>query len=289
MMLTKDPHSHSRVSGYIAYTNKTEEKGYMPVLSMQSVHNNPSRLGRFVVGTLMLLSIVSFITATTQYMVSYTHSMALSSSEQVDPYFNFRYTTDLADQNDYRDQQSRWRTHDGEWISCGHSPHEAIDRGCVFDIMSAVWLPKPCYNSTFATEVAAIHHADIQPGSLHFSPKTGVSMRNFTWHADESLSPESYIPLNRLENFFLDKYDRGERLIAYSIENFHVAHCMYMMRTALRGLERVTSGEKDVYVHEEAMSEGHAQHCQNVLMNYEKWKTGVVSLEFGMGWCQKVS
>ncbi|KAF2790620.1 hypothetical protein K505DRAFT_188372, partial [Melanomma pulvis-pyrius CBS 109.77] len=159
------------------------------------------------------------------------------------------------------------KTPSGEWISCGHSPHQAIERGCKFDIMSAVWIPQPCYNETFAKEVAAMHHANIT--NLDFSPRRAVSMTNFTWHSDESLSPESYIPLENLEQFFIEKFDKGERLIAYSIENFHVAHCLYMFRAALRSMERVAAGEKHVYVHEEAMGRPHANHCQNVMMNYE--------------------
>jgi hypothetical protein len=72
--------------------------------------------------------------------------------------------------------------------------------------MSAVWIPQPCYNETFATEVAAMHHANFS--YLDFSPQRAVSMTNFTRYSDGSLSPESYIPLENLEQFFIEKSDR---------------------------------------------------------------------------------
>lgn len=246
-----------------------------------------SRLLTLAVASAVILSCLSFIAASVQFIRSQSSQLPLQSSKDADPYFNFRYSSDLASQDNYRDQHSRWKTPAGEWTSCGHSPHQARERGCVFDIMSAVWIPRPCYHEEFAKAAAAMHHA--ANATLDYSPRRAVSMSNFTWHSDESLSPESYIPLEELEQFFIDKYDRGERLIAYSIENFHVAHCLYMFRAALRSMERVAAGEKHVYAHEEAMGRPHANHCQNVLMNYEKWKHGVVALEFGMGWCKRVS
>ncbi|KAF2010634.1 hypothetical protein BU24DRAFT_62207 [Aaosphaeria arxii CBS 175.79] len=257
--------------------------------SPQSQWHRPARSKSMKVAAaaVIILSITSLLAASIQYIASQRSKLPTTSSKDADPYYNFRYTTDLASQDDYRDQHSRWKTASGEWTSCGHSPHEALERGCKFDIMSAVWIPQPCYNATFAHEIATLHHSNAT--TLTTSPKHGVSMSNFTWHSDESLSPESHIRLEDLEQFFIDKFDRGERLIAYSIENFHVAHCLYMFRAALMGLERVAAGERGVYVHDEAMGRPHANHCQNVLMNYEKWKSGVVALEFGMGWCKRVS
>ena len=276
--ITSNGESESEAGSEQAFHSTNERPGTSRRLKV-------SRLLPFV---LSVMSILLFIVSTIQWAQTHSRNVPFSSSQDADPYFNFRYTTDLASQNDYREDRSRWKTPSGEWTSCGHSPHQARERGCKFDIMSAVWLPPPCYNETFAREAAAMHHGtNVSPPSV--SPKTGVSMTNFTWHSDESLSPESYIPLDELEQFFIDKYDQGEPLIAYSIENFHVAHCLYMMRAALRGLERVAAGEKHVYVHEESMGRPHAEHCQHVLMNYEKWKHGVVALEFGMGWCKRVS
>lgn len=243
---------------------------------------------RATIGILVvLLALGSFAAALIQFVNAQKLHLPSTSSKDADPYFNFRYTTDLASQEDYRDQQNPWKTPSGEWISCGHSPHQAIERGCKFDLMAAVWIPKPCYNESFSKEITAMHHANVS--KLDFSPKHGVSMTNFTWHSDESLSPQSYIPVGKLEQYFIEKFDKGEEMIAYSIENFHVAHCLYMFRAALRSMERVAEGERHVYVHEEAMGRPHANHCQNVLMNYEKWKTGVVALGFGMGWCKRVS
>jgi hypothetical protein len=50
--------------------------------------------------------------------------------------------------------------------------------------------------------------------------------------------------VENLEQFFLNKYEKREMLIAYSIEIFHVAHCLYMFRAALRGLKSFAAGEK---------------------------------------------
>ncbi|KIX06365.1 uncharacterized protein Z518_04341 [Rhinocladiella mackenziei CBS 650.93] len=261
--------------------------------SRWSTIHQPRKYLRSSTPIIIILTVLSLSLATYQFIRSYsqTNSPPTTSSKEADPLFDFRYTTDLASQDSYRDQQphthNRWQTPSGEWLSCGHSPHEAIARNCQFDIMAAVWLPPPCYNAEFAHEMAQATQSNATEISV--SPKHSVSMTNMTWHTDQDLSVETFIPFAQLAEYFVAKFDKGEKLIAYSIENFHVAHCLYMMRSALMAMQRVAAGEKDVYVHEQAMGAEHSEHCNDVIMNHETRKTGVTELEFGFGWCHKMS
>lgn len=231
--------------------------------------------------TIATLTVLSLSFATYRFIRSRSNRFSTTLPHNSHADFNYH---DMTDQNE---QHSRWQTPEGVWTSCGHSPHEAIARNCTFDIMAAVWLPPPCYNEQFAKKTAQIIHLDAT--AITVSPKHSLSMTNMTWHTDVNLSPETFIPLPNLADYFVDQYDKGERLLAYSIENFHVAHCLYMMRSALMAMQRVAAGEKDVYVHEQAMGAEHSEHCNDVIMNHEIRKSGVTQLEFGMGWCHKLS
>lgn len=145
-------------------------------------------------------------------------------------------------------------------FDCGATIEMAIARKCPFDIMSNLWTPPHCYNSTFALE--SLDGVEVQ--STHGgvgAPEFGLE--EFQWSEDEQLS-RPIRTAQELEQFLVRQNKRGLPAEAFTHMSFHAAHCSYLARVATAGLNRVCRGESDVYIPEVAADPAHARHCEHV-------------------------
>jgi hypothetical protein len=248
----------------------------------------------------IFLTLITLATAITLLIrtISYNHHPDHIPSNQSDPLAPIRYATTLADQTSYSSSNglvegltkataNTNKTATSQWTWCGTSPTEAISRNCTFDTLGNNWVPAPCYDASFALSQSAKAHSNAS--IIESSPLHSLAMEALTWHSSPTLSPESLIRLADLPGYLQSQAARGEAMHAFTTENWHVVHCVYMMRSALNALDRVARGERDVYVHGRALDVAHAEHCSHVILENEKRKLGVADVSFAMTWCRKVS
>lgn len=126
----------------------------------------------------------------------------------------------------------------GVW-DCGRTVESAIANGCPFDVVSNLWIPPRCYNSTFALE--ALHGVEV--GTEHGgigAPEFGLG--DWEWYEDEELSRRIH-NVEGLLSFLAKRDKEGLPLDAFTHMSFHAAHCSYLARVATDGLHRVHMGE----------------------------------------------
>ncbi|KAK3050539.1 hypothetical protein LTR09_008178 [Extremus antarcticus] len=143
---------------------------------------------------------------------------------------------------------------------CGRTVEEAMSRGCPFDVISNLWTPPRCYNSTFALEALQGVSVESDSGGVG-APEFGLG--GFAWYEDEELS-QPILSADDLEQFLAKRDAEGMPLEAYTHMSFHAAHCSYLARVATDGLNRLRNGERDVWVPEVAADPHHARHCEHV-------------------------
>ena len=143
---------------------------------------------------------------------------------------------------------------------CGQSVEEAMSKDCVLDVMSNLWTPSRCYNSTFALE--ALHGVAIgtENGGVG-APEFGLN--TYQWFEDEDLLHPISNP-TELQQFLLQQEKRGLPLEAFTHMSFHAAHCSYFQRMAAHGLDRLRRGEKHVWIPAVTTQPHHARHCEGV-------------------------
>lgn len=166
--------------------------------------------------------------------------------------------------------------HKPQTITCGASRVEAIANGCRLDVMGDAWLPAPCFNSTAAS--AAVDRTTF------LSKLLGKGI--FDW----------YIDSNHTQSVSLERLSELDSLRAYTWQAYHVAHCIYSWQTTVRAVNRVLSGERDVYIPSRLLSEAHVQHCARIIAG-NGGEEGIlrgpvyaaVEVRFGLGTCINLS
>lgn len=119
---------------------------------------------------------------------------------------------------------------------CGHTPGSARAAGCKWSAMTFGWYPAPCFDTELEDDF--------------------LRLRNWTWHADESLSTSSALaPEDVL---------RGDVRRAWVSAEFHRLHCVYSMRKLLRAVLGVRLS--DNYV----VRTGHLLHCEDFLERVQR-------------------
>ncbi len=143
---------------------------------------------------------------------------------------------------------------------CGETVEEAIAKNCPLDVMSNLWTPQRCYNSTFAQE--ALQGGDIENDSGGVgAPEFGLG--TYQWFEDEALS-QPISTAQELEQFLLQQNKRGLPLEAFTHMSFHAAHCSYFQRMAAAALDRLRYGEVHVWIPAVSTEPHHARHCEHV-------------------------
>ncbi len=114
----------------------------------------------------------------------------------------------------------------GKILDCGHSPTEARDRGCVYDVMMQDWVPEPCYDSLLTERYLA--------------------EGNYTWYADFE------------GNIMTDEEMRkGEHHEAWMTGDYHKAHCIFAWEKLIRAMRHNRP------LSQELVSYDHVLHCRH--------------------------
>lgn len=115
----------------------------------------------------------------------------------------------------------------GHILDCGHSPEEAREKGCIYDVMMQDWVPEPCYDSVLTEKYLA--------------------EGNWTWYADGDGK-------TTLTDEEMRKGEHGE---AWMSTSYHKAHCVFSWLKIVRALR---NGEG---ISEELLSYDHVLHCKH--------------------------
>ncbi|KAB8302238.1 hypothetical protein EYC80_005682 [Monilinia laxa] len=139
---------------------------------------------------------------------------------------------------------------------CGISPEEAIERGCVWDIMSYGWIHPLCFDKEESDRWAA-----------KYGP--------FEWFADDKPAlDEKGFPLNGTLTQKLTLEELPFAPSIFTTQGYHINHCMYLLKLVhLAALHNAP-------VSNEAVNLGHTDHCAGIigssdLVPYDRITTGV--------------
>ena len=133
----------------------------------------------------------------------------------------------------------------GLLTECGTTHIEAMENGCIFDEMAFQYTPPAC----FEAELLA---ATIDPTSF-LAPEAAGIFPWYRWH-------------NFTEPVAQDPAELSRYNYLWTTNDWHITHCLYMWRLTNHAVNRVASGEKGVYVLEDAIAGGHVSHC-NMLVS----------------------
>lgn len=144
---------------------------------------------------------------------------------------------------------------DGLLTECGETHIEAMENGCIFDEMAFQYTPPAC----FEAELLA---ATIDPTSF-LAPDAAGIFPWYRWH-------------NFTEPVAQDPAELSRHNYLWTTNDWHITHCLYMWRLTNNAVNRIASGEKGVYVLEDAIAGGHVSHC-NMLVS-DKVNPGLTPL-----------
>ncbi|KAF2008380.1 hypothetical protein BU24DRAFT_415924 [Aaosphaeria arxii CBS 175.79] len=123
---------------------------------------------------------------------------------------------------------------DGTFATCGSTPEEALEKGCVFDLMNYAWTPPECYSAQLLDDSLALYS------------------KPWRWYSSQSRTPDTEVPQ---DPHILSKMDT-----VFGEHAYHVAHCLYMWRT----LQWTLFGNLTQLQHHYATFE-HQGHCIELL------------------------
>lgn len=137
------------------------------------------------------------------------------------------------------------RSPDGLLTECGITHIEAIENGCIFDEMAFQYTPPACFEADLLA-------ATIDPTSF-LAPDAAGIFPWYRWH-------------NFTEPVAQDPAELSRYNYLWTTNDWHISHCLYMWRLTNNAVNRVATGEKGVYVLEDAIAGGHVSHC-NMLVS----------------------
>lgn len=129
-------------------------------------------------------------------------------------------------------------------LDCGDSEASAIAAGCTFNFMAFSYVPSACNGddimSAFIDEHAAL-------------PLDGAGI--FPW----------YRWSNRTEPVPQDASQLSKYPFIWTTHEWHVAHCLYNWALTTDAISRVLKGEKEVWILQDAVQDGHIAHCNGLV------------------------
>lgn len=136
---------------------------------------------------------------------------------------------------------------------CGISAQEAIDRGCLWDIMSFGWIHPSCYDKEESDRWAA-----------KYGP--------FEWYVDDGQPvDEKEQPLNGTltQPLSLDEIPFSQAV--WTTQGYHVMHCLYLLKMVH------VAALHDAPVSNEAVNLGHTDHCVGLIGNVDLIEYDVIT------------
>ncbi|KAF2767048.1 hypothetical protein EJ03DRAFT_245294, partial [Teratosphaeria nubilosa] len=150
---------------------------------------------------------------------------------------------------------------------------EISTKDCIFDEMLNGWVPSACYNDQLASEAL---QDDSRLARLH-------AAGHFQWYTD--LNHTTPITTAALPGHLRSPVGN---MTAYTIEKWHVAHCLYVWRLGHEAFKRVSRGHKQVYVNARVLSADHINHCNEVIASQEHRKGARAVVYFTLHHCVRI-
>ncbi|QSZ35102.1 hypothetical protein DSL72_007966 [Monilinia vaccinii-corymbosi] len=148
---------------------------------------------------------------------------------------------------------------------CGISPEEAIERGCVWDIMTYGWIHPLCFNKEESDQFFA-----------QYGP--------FEWFADDKPAVDKYgFPLNGTLTRPLTLEELPFTPSIYTTQGYHISHCMYILKLVhLAALHNIP-------VTNEGANIGHTDHCASLVGNSDLVPYGKITSKVNLLYVQCVT
>ncbi|KAF5868953.1 uncharacterized protein Bfra_011918 [Botrytis fragariae] len=129
-------------------------------------------------------------------------------------------------------------------VDCGNSPAEALEKGCVWDLMSFSWTHPACYNKNISDEFLELYGPWKWYSNTNKKPGYELTEKELPWVT--SVTAETDIPM------------------VWTQEHYHIAHCAYIFKllhiAAMSG-HLVTN---------EGIGMFHTNHCVSVFLDPER-------------------
>ncbi|KAK6612167.1 hypothetical protein H4I96_01380 [Botrytis cinerea] len=129
-------------------------------------------------------------------------------------------------------------------VDCGNSPAEALEKGCVWDLMSFSWTHPACYNKNISDEFLELYGPWKWYSNTNKKPGYELAEKELPWVT--SVTAETDIPM------------------VWTQEHYHIAHCAYIFKllhiAAMSG-HLVTN---------EGIGMFHTDHCVGVFLDPER-------------------
>lgn len=133
------------------------------------------------------------------------------------------------------------------------------------------WLPQLCYDAEAANAALSPASKLAQIGGAGTWP----------WFADQNFTiPKTYMELTEPRD--------GEVVGGWTWETYHAAHCLYDWSAGVKAMNRVLSGERNVYVHSAVVNAPHIDHCNFVLADQKNRVRAKTHVKFGYGKCVRL-
>ncbi|CCF33854.1 hypothetical protein CH063_05961 [Colletotrichum higginsianum] len=130
----------------------------------------------------------------------------------------------------------------GSEFRCGNSPAEARSMNCVFDLMSAAWLPRDCFDQELNAEFM-----ELDPWEFYTSDAPVYDLRDV---------PDSQKTLLAGPEAIGDSPGS-----LWTSRRFHITHCIYSWKQMHRSIERGWKMEGTLATYH------HTEHCSTALAN----------------------
>ena len=136
--------------------------------------------------------------------------------------------------------------------NCGNSSEEARAKGCIFDVMSILWVTPECYDSELAKEFK--------------------KQWDHEWWAHRKADPEDQVPY--------DVVSKGEWTYLWVEWQYHQLHCTFMWRKMHRAILNHWPME------DRLISWGHTLHCEDMLVNWPEYQPREINTRTVLGYAK---
>ncbi|KAF2169661.1 hypothetical protein M409DRAFT_52178 [Zasmidium cellare ATCC 36951] len=159
-------------------------------------------------------------------------------------------------------------TNESGVLTCGSTREEALSKGCIFDVLSVGWVPAACYDRQ--------RSAKFENVSIIVSYGSAGA---FKWYLDSEMT----VPIAESDLSTL-----GDSPVAYTTEEFHQSHCLYVWKSTSDALHEARTQHTGVWALDRIRDHHHIRHCLIVLESMPWRYNKSVEVDFGYRECVRL-
>ncbi|KAK4497407.1 hypothetical protein PRZ48_011858 [Zasmidium cellare] len=212
---------------------------------------SPTKRGQAIIFKSIVLAAVVLVLAITLYGVFFT---------------DWTRSVSTCTANTSKDENTA--TNNPGVLDCGSTREEAIAKGCIFDVLSVGWVPAACYDSQRASKFEDVSTI-VSYGSAG----------SFPWYLDANMT----MPIEES-----DLSSLGDNPVAYTTEEFHQSHCLYVWKSTSDALHEAREQHTGVWALDRISDHHHIRHCLIVLESMQWRYNKSVEVDFGYRECVRL-